>query len=169
MGALLHQQLELSHTGSLANSWTQGSLPCLAHPTFPAHLTEPRAQPCGPLLSCWCGAEGPILGSLHCQKCHPPCPEDSQTSSYSCKQGHPKSGGLLAEVRHQDLALRTDICKSVFLFLLPLCFSNKDKATRKKGTWNSVKNTQKGSTKSQITNKTNKQTKKKPWTQRQRG
>lgn len=70
--------------------------------------------------------------------------------------GAPKSVGLLAEVRHQDLALRTDICKSVFLFLLPLCFSNKDKATRKKGTWNSVKNTQKGSTNSQITNETNK-------------
>lgn len=77
-----------------------------------------------------------------------------------------KSAGLHAEVRHQDLALRTDICKSVFSFLLPLCFSNKDKATRKKGTWNSVKNTQKGSTNSQVTNKTNK---KKPWTQRQRG
>lgn len=107
----------------------------------------PLGTLCGPLLSCCCGAEGPILGSLHCQKCHPPCPEDSQTSSYSCKQGHPSQRGLLAEVRHQDLALRTDICKSVFLFLLPLCFSNKDKATRKKGTWNSVKNTQKGSTK----------------------
>lgn len=118
---------------------------------------EPRASPlgkhnpavplCRPLLS-WCAAEGPILGSLHCQEMSR-CPKPPTMSKrllnlfLLVQAGAPESAGLLAEVRHQDLALRTDICKSVFLFLLPLCFSNKDKATKKKGTWNSVKNTQK--------------------------
>lgn len=88
-------------------------------------------------------------------KCRPRWPTDLKVFLLM-QAGALKPSGLLAEVRHQDLALRTDICKSVFLFLLPLCFSNKDKAARKKGTWNSVKNTQKSSTNLQITNKTNK-------------
>lgn len=116
---------------------------------------------CRPLLSCWRAAEGPgpTLGSLHCQEMSPTKPKMLSHLFLLMQAGAPKSVGLPAEGRHQDLALRTDICKSVFLFLLPLCFSNKDKATRKKGTWNSVKNTQKCSTNSQITNKTNKKKK----------
>lgn len=126
-----------------------------AFPQLPSAQRRCPRSLCGLLLSC---AEGPLLGSLHCQEMSPTMSKRLLKLFLLVQAGAPKSAGLLAEVRHQDLALRTDICKSVFLFLLPLCFSNKDKATRKKGTWNSVKNTQKGSTNSQITNKTNKKT-----------
>lgn len=178
MGACL---LKSSWSSPTRASWPRGprkhGTPLPGPPSQPFTLICPRQEPRSFPPHCpWAlhrlllpglrGAENLSLAPCTAGKCHPPRPKDFNSFFLLVQVGALKSAGLLAKVRHQDLALRTDICKSVFVFLLLLCFSNKDKATRKKGTWNSVKNTQK---KVQLICKLLTKQTKNPWTQRQRG